>query len=264
MTEISRTLTALAAFLRLGWREAAADHAGLVGRLLLFSLPVLIFGAIWRATPLAESGHDADRLTWYVMVTEAIIFAPGYVFREIEEDIRTGAIEAALTRPLAYVLARIAEEAGGTALRLLALGGLGTALAWLATGVVPLPWTAAPALVLVAAGGAVLALLFQVVIGFLTAWIGTPAPVYWIWQKLVFVFGGLFIPLTLYPRWLYDAGVTTPFAAILFHPASLVLDARPEMILGVLAWQGLWLVLALALVVVVAGAATRRFVSEGV
>jgi ABC-type uncharacterized transport system permease subunit len=109
MSEISRTLDAVWAFVGLGWREAAADRFGLFGRVLLYSLPVLIFGAIWRATPLAESGHDAERLTWYVMVTEAVIFAPGFVFREIEEDIRSGAIEAALTRPLAYGLARVAE-----------------------------------------------------------------------------------------------------------------------------------------------------------
>jgi ABC-type uncharacterized transport system permease subunit len=108
---MNATLKALAAFARLGWRETAADRLGLFGRALLFSLPVMIFAAIWRATPLAGSLHDADRLTWYVMITETIIFAPGYVFREIEEDIRTGAVEAALTRPLPYVLARVAEEA---------------------------------------------------------------------------------------------------------------------------------------------------------
>ena len=128
----------------------------------------------------------------------------------------------------------------------------------------PFPLTAVPALILAAAMGAMTGLLFQVVIGFLTAWVGNPAPAYWIWQKLVFVFGGLFIPLTLYPAWLRDLGRETPFAAILFHPASLVLDARPEAILGVLLRQGLWLIFAAALVAVVANAATRRFVREGV
>ena len=100
MSDLSRTLAALAAFARLGWREAAADRAGLFGRSVLFSIPVLVFAAIWRATPLDGLVHDADRLTWYVTVTEAIVFSVGYVFREIETDIGSGAIEAALTRPL--------------------------------------------------------------------------------------------------------------------------------------------------------------------
>jgi ABC-2 type transport system permease protein len=261
---MSTTLRALAAFARLGWREAAADRLGLLGRALLFSLPVLIFAAIWRATPLAGVDHDADRLTWYVMVTEAIVFSPGYVFREIEEDIRTGAMEAALVRPLPYALARIAEEAGGTMLRLIVLGIVGTGLALATTAEVPVPPSAVPALLICAAVGALLALLFQVAIGLLTAWIGTPAPVYWIWQKLLFVFGGLFLPLTLYPAWVRDIGVATPGAAILFHPASLLLDSRPEAVLRAVSAQAAWLVGATLLVALVSSAATRRFVREGV
>ena len=264
MSDTSRVIGATAAFLRLGWREAASDRFGLFGRVLLYSLPVMIFGAIWRATPLAESGHDAERLTWYVMITEAVIFAPGFVFREIEEDIRTGAIEAALTRPLSYGLARVAEEMGGTLFRLACLGIFGAGLAWVVTGIAPIPVAAVPALALAMAIGALLALLFQVVIGFLTAWIGTPAPAYWIWQKVMFVIGGLFLPLTLYPDWIREAGIATPFAAILYHPASLALEASPSAILGVLGWQLFWLTVAVLLVSGVAAAATRRFIREGV
>lgn len=264
MTDTQRMATALAAFARLGWREAAADRAGLLGRSLLFSIPVLVFAAIWRVTPLDGASHDADRLIWYVTVTEAIIFSVGYVFREIETDISSGAIESALTRPLPYVLARLAEDAGGTALRLTALGCVGAGIAWAVTGVVPFAPSAVPVLILAAAMGAVIGLLFQIVIGFLAAWVGNPAPAYWIWQKLVFVIGGLFIPLTLYPAWLGDLGRETPFAAILFHPASLVMDARPEAILGILLRQGLWLIFAALLVAAAAIAATRRFVREGV
>lgn len=264
MSEIARVLGASAAFLRLGWRDASRDRIGLFGRMLLFSIPVLIFVTIWRATPLAGSGYDSDRLAWYVMMTEAIVFSVGYVFREIEQDINSGAIEAALSRPFAYVLAWIAEEAGGTLFRLLALLLYGGVITWLATGMVPFARTAAPAIVLAAIFAAFLALLFQVVIGLLTAWVGTPAPAYWIWQKLVFVFGGLFIPLTLYPAWVRDVGMAAPFAAILYRPESLVLAADPAAIVEVFLWQGLWLALALALVAAVAAAATRRFLDEGV
>jgi ABC-2 type transport system permease protein len=249
---------------RLGWREAAADRVGLAARALLYVLPVLIFGAIWRATPLEGTGHDAGRLTWYVTATETIVFSIGHLFREIEDDIRSGVVEAALTRPLPYVAARIAEDIGGTAWRFLTLGAFGATLAWIVTGEVPFGWAAVPALIATGALAALLALLFQVVIGLMTAWIGPPAPVYWIWQKLVFVFGGLFLPLTLYPGWLRQIGEATPFGAMLFHPASLVLDASPAAVLRVFAWQGVWLVFAGLLVVLVATAATRRFVREGV
>lgn len=255
------TFSALAAFMRLGWREATTDRVGLAGRLMLFSLPVLIFATIWRATPLTELEPDADRLGWYVMVTEAIIFSVGFVFREIEEDIRTGAIEAALTRPLDYVLARVAEEIGGTVFRVLVFLAYGTVLAALATDRIPFGWEITPWVAVTGVLGAILALLFQVVIGLSTVWVGTPAPVYWIWQKLVFVFGGLFIPLTLYPDWLRTLSEATPFAAILYRPASLVLGGDPLVAIG---WQILWIAVASVFVVAISVAATRRFVREGV
>lgn len=257
------TFHALAAFARLGWRETASDRFGLLARVILYSLPVLIYSAIWQATPLAGSGISVEQATWYVMATEAIIFSPGYAFREVEEDIRTGAIEAALTRPVDYALGKIAEEAGGTLLRLAMLGTYGGILAWTLTGMVPFAWTALPAVWTAAGFGALLALLVQVAIGFLTVWAGNPAPAYWIWQKLIFVMGGLFLPLTLYPAWLAEIGRVTPFAAILFHPASLVLDASPAAIVQVLSWQVLWLGVAALLVAFVAAVATRRLVREG-
>lgn len=58
--------------------------------------------------------------------------------------------------------------------------------------------------------------------------------------------------------------MATPFAAILYRPASLVFAAEPAAIVEVFLWQGLWLVLALLLVAAVAAAATRRFLREGV
>ena len=60
-------LGALLAFVLLGWHRAAADRAGGLGRLAFYWLILLIFWALWRATPLQELGRpglDAARLFW--------------------------------------------------------------------------------------------------------------------------------------------------------------------------------------------------------
>jgi ABC-2 type transport system permease protein len=230
-------------------------------------VPVLVFVAVWAATPLGLAdlpGHDAARIAWYVMVTEWVVFIGGHAFREVEDEIRSGAIEAALTRPLPYALAMFAEWLGGGAYRLLALGVIGFAVTALATGTVPFDVATIPILVLTVAAGAVLMLLLHLGTGLLTAWLSTPAPFFWVWQKLAFIFGGLLIPLTPYPPLIRDIGVVSPFAAIMFHPASLVFDASAAAIWRVLAWQALWLVVIGLGVTWLADAATRRFVREGV
>lgn len=267
MTETRRIAAALGAFVSLGWREAAADRVGMAARALLFVVPVLVFVAVWAATPLGLvdlPGHDAARIAWYVMVTEWVVFIGGHAFREVEDEIRSGAIEAALTRPLPYALAIFAEWLGGGAYRLLVLGAIGALVTALATGTVPSTAATIPVLVLTVAAGAVLMLLFQLGTGLLTAWLSTPAPFFWVWQKLAFIFGGLLIPLTLYPPAIRAIGEMTPFAAIMFHPASLVFDSSADAILRVVIWQIFWLAIVGGAVALLAAAATRRFVRDGV
>lgn len=259
-------MNALWAFVQLGWREAVADRVGMAARTLLFAIIVLVFCAIWAATPLTLVGAQEDpaRIAWYVMITEWSLFIGGLSYREVEDEIRSGAVEAALTRPLPYALTVGAEWLGGGAYRLIILGVAGVAVMVFATGTVPI----APAvwLVLVPAVGvgAVLLMLLQLGTGLLAAWLSTPAPVFWIWQKSAFVLGGLLIPLQFYPPIIRTIGEATPFAAAMFHPASLVFDASAAAVLRIVAWQSLWLVLIAAGVTMLAACATRRFLRDGV
>ena len=98
------------------------------------------------------------------------------------------------------------------------------ATAWTLTGHAPPHALLAPLVVLSAALSLLLILLCQLQIGYVAAWFGVSGPVFWIWQKLVFVFGGLQFPLLLYPDLLRRVAESSPFAAMLFAPGSLVLD----------------------------------------
>ena len=75
--------------------------------------------------------------------------------------------------------------------------------------------------------------LFHVVLGLAAFWLGDIAPVYWIWQKLTFVLGGLLLPLQFYPDLFVRVARLTPFPAMLAGPASFV-TLEPPMPVGVL------------------------------
>src|SRR5262249_4754697 len=75
--------------------------------------------------------------------------------------------------------------------------------------------------------------LFHVGIGVAAFWLGDIAPVYWIWQKLLFVLGGLLLPLQFYSPLFIRAARLTPFPALLGGPASLA-TREPLMPAGVL------------------------------
>jgi ABC-2 type transport system permease protein len=57
-------------------------------------------------------------------------------------------------------------------------------------------------------------------------WLHDVSPVYWVWQKLLFVCGGLMLPIRQYPAVIQNIARFTPFPSILAGPASFVLDGQ--------------------------------------
>ena len=61
-----------------------------------------------------------------------------------------------------------------------------------------------------------------VLTGLAAFWLGDVSPLFWVWQKLLFVLGGLMLPLALYPEWMQRVAYATPFPSLLAGPGSFV------------------------------------------
>jgi ABC-2 type transport system permease protein len=259
-----RDVQALAACWQLGWSEAREQRLSLLGVAGLYVLVLAIFWAIWGATPLHEM-HGApprESLLWYLAITEWIVFIVGGRYREVERDILSGAIESALLRPVSYGAATLARWSGGCAYQAIGLLVVGVATTWLLTGSAPPHGLLLPAVALSSALALALILLCHLQIGYAAVWLRVAAPVFWIWQKLLFVFGGLLMPLFLYPPLLRQAADASPFAAMLAGPASLMLDGG-ERLGAVLAMQLAWLAILGALALAIGHLATARLLRLG-
>jgi ABC-2 type transport system permease protein len=121
-----------------------------------------------------------------------------------------------------------------------------------------------PVLVLSMLIGSACVLLCHLQIGYAATWTGSSAPIFWIWQKLCFVLGGLMIPLTLYPPVIERVARWMPFASMLFAPGSLMFDASLGNASATLAIQFAWLVALMALTWLVDRATTARFALLGI
>jgi ABC-2 type transport system permease protein len=210
------------AFAKLGFRQARAEPGELLGRAFFFVLILGVFSAVWRA--VAESGASTARqpaeMLWYLAVTEWVLMSAPLVQFEMEEDIRRGDVAYQIARPASWLGARLAHGLGALAVRAPVMLVVACAAAWSVAGPPkrPLGLAAAIAFGLVAA---VVVTLFHVAIGVAAFWLGDVAPAYWIWQKLLFVLGGLLLPLQFYPALFVRVARLTPFPALLAGPASL-------------------------------------------
>jgi ABC-2 type transport system permease protein len=219
-----------AAFSIISATQARRERNELYGRMAFFVVILGVFSSLWRA--VAEAGMPVDvvaadpkSLVWYLAATEWILLSAPPIHLEIQEAVRRGDVVYRLGHPVSYVVAEFASGLGLLAVRAPLLGLTAFLCAFAFTG-----WTPPPAALLVVVpfgfGASALITALYLGIGLLAFWIQDVAPVYWVWQKLMFVLGGLMLPLELYPAFVQRAALFTPFPSLLAAPASFVLGTH--------------------------------------
>ena len=220
--------------------QARAARMAFVGRVAFYAVLLVMYARIWHMVgqrgSLGVFGHGD--LIWYLAVTEWIVLSLPPLVSEIEADVRSGNIAYLLPRPISYLWLRFSEALGTMLVRMLFLGVFGCGLALLLSGAGEgagsgLPSGGVLALIcgaLTAVVAAALNLIFCVIIGLSAFFIEDTSPVYWVWQKLSFVFGGLMFPLDLYPGKMRALADATPFPSLLYAPGRIAIGAEPAFV----------------------------------
>jgi ABC-type uncharacterized transport system permease subunit len=100
-------------------------------------------------------------------------------------------------------------------------------------------------------------------IGLLDVWGQYARPVYWIWQKSLFVLGGLMLPLSLYPSWMQKLAAVTPFPAMVYLPATMVFQPDASGFESVLTRQLFWLVALMLVAIAIHNGARKQIGTRG-
>jgi ABC-2 type transport system permease protein len=245
-------------------RDAWQGKVALLCSGLFLCLILFIYSSLWNVLA-QERAWDVSPITllWYLAITELAVMAPGAVVRSLEADVATGAFSLQRARPCGYFAQRFTEFAGQMLVRFTVLVACGFTAALLYTQALPAQPLVLLAAVGLAFGGSILALVHLLTIGACALWIENATPIGWLWQKLLFVFGGMMIPLQLYPETLRQVASCTPFAVMLYGPGSLLFEPTLERVLIVALQQMFWLVLSVALLCWLSSRATKYSADQG-
>jgi len=218
-----------------------------------------VLSTLWRTAAHAHhgvvAGYSGRALTWYIMCSEAATVALNV--RQIEyigDDIVHGAIATEMLRPASVLGVRLATEIGRCLPRLASCFAIGIALASIAAGAPPRPaglFLALPALVLAVSCN----LALQHAFAGASFWLRDARSAWFLYSKLVFVLGGMLLPLQVLPHPMFFVARRLPFAAMAYAPARL---ASGHVEVQLLVEQAAWLILLVWLAHAVFDAGERR------
>ena len=243
---LGHSAAALAASFRTGLAGAFAAWPILLGRALFYGVLLLVIVALWdkvasaRLAGTLATQLPAQGLATYVGVTEWITLSVTAIQLKLEDDIRLGGLEPHLLRPKSYIAQTIAQAMGGMSARLITLGVAAIIMlafsgrAWPP----PMAFVYVPVLGFL---GATVGVLIYALVGLTAFWVRKVLPFLLIVQKLMFILGGLFAPIALYPPWLRHLSEVTPFAAHLAFAGAQVLRPSGDAFWPALAWEAFWL-----------------------
>ena len=252
-------MTAMAAQAHIAARRALHQPGDLAVRVIFYALILVIFSALWSAATQANggsiAGYDDRALLWYVAFAEgAVIATKPRMIESIGWDISSGAIVIEMLRPASVVGLRLAAELGEALVRLVAALLVGSVIVWLYVG--PPPSGEALAL---AVPSCLLALACNLAAQHAFAgvafWLRDARSTWFLYQKLVFLVGGMLLPLEFLPATLEAVAKALPFAAMAYAPARLASGHVEPVLLAV---QLGWLIVLLGCAVAVFAAGERR------
>lgn len=234
---------------RLGFRQALDEKLALLGSLLIYAAIIVSYSGVIRAIPareLAAHGLAVPDLIWYLGLTEFVLFCSStFQVRELQHDIQSGRIDLALTRPCPLWVLRLGEGGGQFVARLLILLAPCLALTSILAGEFRLGPQQLAGQIFSTLLACPLLVSAYFMIGASSFWIKDAGPVFWIWQKSLFLLGGLLWPLALYPPLLGRLVWLTPFPAVLAAPAQWGQPVGAAALAGACLHQALWGVLFL-------------------
>jgi len=239
-----------------------------LGRAVFIILIMFIFVQLWTAAYASQDAAEIAGLTladtiWYFLIAEMIELGKFRHDQRISDEVKDGSIAYTLNRPYNYLAYHFFNGLGETVVKMVLIFLLGLPIVLWYAGPPSISWPALPAVLLVVFLALVLDFCMASSIGLLAFVTEDTFSFRLIYQKLMFILGGLLIPLDFLPEWLQRIARLLPFSQVTYAPAKLFVAFDAQLFWATLALQLIWILIMGSLLFLQYRWATRRLVVNG-
>lgn len=193
-----------------------ADTMSIVARC---GILLLLYSYVFGLNNGVVSGVTFDVVAWSMFFYFSFItLSLSRISRAIMQDITSGHIEILLSKPVIYLSYRAWWQVGAGVYPFIVTTILGTVVLVATVGIpqtMKIPMFL-PTLFLTFVGAAIITIFVYVIVGLLAFWIEDVNPVFWIVDKAVMILGGSYLPIALFPDFMYQIALYSPFGASVF------------------------------------------------
>jgi ABC-2 type transport system permease protein len=235
-------------------------------RNVFFVVIVFIFWSLWRvvfAGRAALGGLTIVQTLWYLTFTETVELSKSRVLFQVQEEVKDGTVSVTLAKPYSYPLFQLARAMGESVVKIVPLLLEGLVLGTLFVGPLPGYLASLPFGIVLIVMGLLITNLWLLLVGLISFWTEETAPFSWIIQKLVFILGGLFLPINLFPAWLAGVARYLPFAFSAYWPAYAMVSGERGAFLFGLAGAAAYVVVLGVAVALLFSTGRRRIHAQG-
>jgi ABC-2 type transport system permease protein len=242
-----------------------ATVAGVFTNTVFGYLRAYILIAVAAAAGGAAGGWDRAELVTFAFLTQGLInVSQAFGDPELAERVRSGDVVVDLYRPVDLQLWWLSASLGRAAFTTLARGVppvlLGAIVFELRLDASPTVWVAGAVSVALAS---VVGFAFRFIVNLTSFWLLDNRGLDQLATLVLSFFGGLLLPVVLFPTWLEHLARALPFAAMIQYPAEVIMGVHGNGVAGLLALQAGWAVALLVGGRLLLAAAGRKVVLQG-
>jgi len=215
---------------KVNYYNSAAYLLNLLSRSATVILRIWIFAQLYKVTYAASGvseigGMTVAMIVWSLMMTQSFQSSTRPPISQlIDEEVKTGALAYSINRPYSYIFFHMAGFFGRSLPNLFINLSVGLLAALILVGPLDFSFYGIAFGMTLLFFGYILDFFINLIIGLLAFWVEDTSAFTWIYSKGQMIFGGIILPIALFPEYLQKIAEILPFSLMYYGAARIAVN----------------------------------------